>query len=395
MKILKGVATGLLSFLLFWSLSLFGIAFLINQTVLNPDFVTTQMDKLDVSALVEEIISEQEGEEAFSEEEATALVDTIANVEPLVKEGIGNATEPIYDYLTGKSETIDLASTIRHDVLSSEVIASLIDEMDIASIASEMIKEQLPEDIPEELEPLLERADEIIADLEPTIKEEIIAAADPILDYILGESQSLSIEISTEPILAELADSLKEAVLESPPPEFAGLSSAEIEQHVDEYLAEMAEMIPATIELDETVFPSEMPAQISKALANAGEGLEQAREYVGHFQLGYKILIGVIVVLIIGIVLLNFRIKSATRKLGTIFTIYGAIEFAGIFVARYFAGKQIPQLDISPYARELLPRLVNDFSAPLQWFSLGCLILGVALLIVSFVYKPRQQQNEV
>ena len=395
MKILKGVATGLLSFLLFWSLSMFGIAFLINQTVLNPDFVTTQMDKLDVAALVEEIISEQEGEEAFSEEQATALVDTITNVEPLVKEGISNATKPVYDYLLGESETIDLASTIRHDVLSSEVIASLIDEMDIASIASEMIKEQLPEDIPEELEPLLERADEIIADLEPTIKAEIIAAADPILDYILGESQSLSIEISTEPILAELADSLKEAVLESPPPEFAGLSSAEIEQHVDEYLAEMAEMIPATIELDETVFPSEMPAQISKALANAEEGLEQAREYVGHFQLGYKILIGVIVVLIIGIVLLNFRVKSATRKLGTIFTIYGAIEFAGIFVARYFAGKQIPQLDIPSYARELLPQMVNDFSAPLQWFSLGCLIGGVALLIVSFVYKPRQQPDEV
>jgi hypothetical protein len=395
MRILKIVATSLLGFLLFLCLSLFGTAFLLNQTVLNPDFITTQMDKLDVATLVEEIISEQEGEEAFSEELEASLVDTIADVEPLVKEGISNAIEPVYDYLTGESETIDLASIIRNEVLSSEVIASLLDEMDIASIASEMISEELPEDIPEEFEPLLEQADEVIAELAPTIKEEIIAAADPVLDYILGESQNLSIEISTGPLLAELEDSLKEAVLESPPPEFAGLSPDEIEQHIDDYLDEIIGIIPATIELDETVLPSELPEQISEALSTAEEGLEQAREYVGYFQLGYKILIGVIVVLIIGIILLNRQVRSATRKLGSIFLTYGIIWFAGIFVARYFAGKQIPQIEEIPsYIQELLPRLVSDFSAPLQWFSMGCLIAGAALIIVSFVYKPSQQQNE-
>jgi len=395
MKILKGVVTGLLSFLLFWSLSLFGIAFLLNQTILNPDFVIAQIDKLDVAALVEETISEQEGEEAFPEEQATAIVDTIANVEPLVKEGISNATEPVYDYLLGESETIDLASIIRDDVLSTEVITSLIDEMDIASIASEMISEQLPEDIPEELEPLAEQADEIIADLEPEIKAELSAAAEPIADYLLGQSQSLSIEISLEPVAVELEDSLRESILESLPAELAGLPSAEIERRLDEYLGEISGTMPSTIELDETVFPPEMPAQIAESLANTEEGLEQAREYIGYLQLGYKILIGVIVVLIIGIILLNLRVRSATRKLGTIFTTYGAIEFAGIFVARYFAGKQLTQLDMPASARELLPRLVNDFSAPLLWFSLGFLIVGVALLIVSFVYKPRQQQDEL
>ena len=395
MKILKGVAIGILSFLLFWSLSLFGIALLVNQTVLNPDFVTSQIDKLDVAALVEETISEQEGEEAFPEEQATALVDTIANVEPLIKEGISNATEPVYDYLLGESETIDLASIIRDDVLSTEVITSLIDEMDIASIASEMISEQIPEDIPEEFGPLVEQADEIIANFEPEIKAELIAAAEPIADYLLGQSQSLSIEISLEPLVAELEDTLRETILASPPAELAGLPPAEIEQQLDEYVGEMTGMIPSTIELDETIFSSEMSEQIAEALGTAEEGLEQAREYIGYFQLGYKILIGVIVVLIIGIVLLNLKVRSATRKLGTIFTIYGAIEFAGIFVARYFAGKQLTQLDIPASARELLPRLVNDFSAPLLWFSLGCLIVGVALLIVSFVYQPRQQQDEI
>ena len=152
MKILKGFAIGLLSFLLFLSLSIFGISFLINQTILNPNFITSQLDKLDVAALVEEIISEQEDEEAFSEELETALVDTIAELEPVIKEGIGDTIEPVYDYLKGKSESIDLASTIRDNLLSSEVIASLVDKLDIASLAKEIISEQIPEDIPEDLE---------------------------------------------------------------------------------------------------------------------------------------------------------------------------------------------------------------------------------------------------
>ena len=390
MKFLKGLAITLLSFLLSLSLIIFGLAFMLNSTILNPDFITSEVDKFEVAALVEEIISEQEDEEAFSEELGAALVNTIAELEPVIKEGISDTVEPIYDYLLGESESIDLAPTIRDNLLSSEVVASLVNELDISSLASEIISEQLPEDIPEEMEFLTEHLDDIIAEFEPTIKEELIATADPIFDYLLGESQSISIVISLEPIIENLEDALREVFMESLPPEYAHLPQSELNQLFDEYFAELAEMIPSTVELDETLFGTEIPAQIAEALATAEEGLEQARQYVGYFQPGYKILIGLILLLIAGIVLLNRQVRSATRKLGIIFLTCGVPWFAGIFVGKYFAGKQIAQLDIPPYFQELLPRLVNDFSAPLLWFSLGLLAGGVALLIVSFVYKPRQ-----
>ena len=394
MKILKGVGLGLLGFLLFWSLSSFGWAFTLNSTILNPDFITSQLDKLDVATLVEEIISEQEDEEAFSEELDTALVDTIVRLEPVIKEGIGNTIEPIYDYLLGKSESIDLAQTIRDNLLTSEVVASLVDELDIASLATDIISEQIPEDIPKDLEFLVEDVDDIIAELEPTIKEELIAAADPILDYLLGESQSVSIEISLEPIVEDLEDTLKETLLESPPPELAGLPSSELEQYFDEYFGEMTEMVPSTIELDETTFSSEVPAQIAEALAEAEERLEEAREYIGYFQLGYKLLIVFMVLLVTGIILLNRQVRDATRKLGIIFLTYGVLWFAGILIAKYFIKKaQLPWTEIPPSLEAQLPRLVNDFSAPLQWFSLGLLIGGVVLIVVSFVY-PRWRQTE-
>ena len=241
------------------------------------------------------------------------------------------------------------------------------------------------------MEFLVEQVDDIIADLEPTIKEELIAAADPLLDYLVGESQGVSIEISLEPMVEELEDTLKEALLESPPAELAGLSPSQLEQYFDIYFGEMTEMIPSTVELDEATFGSELPTQIAEALAEAEERLEEGKEVVGYFQLGYKLLIGLIVLLIAGIVLLNRQVKSATRKLGTIFLTYGVLWFAGILVAKYFIKKAQLPTEIPASLEAQLPQLVNDFSAPLQWFSLGLLIGGVVLIVVSFVY-PRWRQ---
>jgi len=493
MKILKGLAIGLLSFLLFLSLSIFGIAFLLNQTILNPNFVTSQLDKLDVAALVEEIISEQEDEEAFSEEletalvntitklEApvkeqlgvaigetydyllgrketpdlratlgntflnsafvaslmeeldlsllaeeliseqvseeefpeelgTALVNTITELEPTIKERVSAAADPIFDYLLGESQSIDLALTLRNTFLSSDFVVSLVNELDISSLASEFLGEQLLEDIPEEMEFLVEHLDDIVAELEPTIKEELIAAADPILDYLLGESDSLNIEISLVPIAEDLEDTLKETLFESPPAALAWLPLSELEQYFDEHFGELTEMLPA-LELDETLFGAEVPAQIAEALAEAEEGLgearqdiaealaeaeerlEEAREYIGYFQLGYKLLIGFIVLLVLGIIFINRQVKSATRKLGIIFLTYGAIEYTGIFVTKYFIKKaQLPWTEILPSLEAQLPQLVSDFLSPLAMFSLGLLIGGVVLIAVSFVY-PRWLQS--
>ena len=148
-------------------------------------------------------------------------------------------------------------------------------------------------------------------------------------------------------------------------------------------------MIPPTLELDETLFGSKIPAQIADALATAEKGLGQARQYVGYFQLGYKIMIGFILLLILGIILLNRQVRNATRKLGAIFLSYGAIEFAGIVVAKYFIKSQLKFPDMPTSLQAWMPQLVSDLLSPLAMFSLGLLIGGVALLIVSFVYKPR------
>jgi len=277
MGFLKGLAISLLSFLLFLSLSIFGLVLMLNQTILNPNFIVTELNKLDVSALAEEFLSEQIPQEVIS--------DTIADLEPWIKEQAGILTYSTYDYITGKS-------------------------------------------------------------------------------------QSLSVAISLEP----LKDNLWQAFLESPPPELAAVPQAELEQYFDESYEQLG--IPDMF--DESFFPTEVQMAMG-----------QARQYVGYFQLGYKLLIVFIVLLIAGIILINRQVRSATRGLGIVFLSFGALEYAGIFIVNRLLGTQLMQLDLPPSLQAWLPQFLGDLLAPLGIFSIGVAVAGVVLIVVSIIYKRK------
>jgi len=252
MNSLKGLALGLLSFLLVLSLPFFGFAFWVNQTILNPGFIASEINRLDVSLLAEEFLSEH-----------------------------------------------------------------------------------IPSDT--------------ITDLEPWIQQQLTDIAYAGYDYLRGRSESLSVVIPLEPVKESLRDDLGETILES---------------------------IPSTYELNEDSLGAELSAQ-----------LELARQVISYIQPGYNFLIGFIPLLILGIVLIDRQMSSATRKLGTIFLPEGVLMLVGVFVAKYFAGRQIAPLAVTPYLEEWLPQLVSNFVAPLLMLSIGLIVGGVALLTVSFVYK--------
>jgi len=494
MKILKGLALSFLSFLLFLSLTIFGLAFTLNSTLLNPNFLNSElektdfseiiqailseqeagedfpeelmtalidtidkleapvkaqlsaaiddtydyllgkkdqpdlaatlgdtflnsafvdsvMDELDLSSLVEEVLLEGMGGEEFPEEFGTALVNIITDLEPMIKEKISAVVDPIFDYLLGETQDIDLASTLRSTILTSDFVLSLMDKLALSSLASEFLGGELTGQIPEEMEFLAEHLDDIIADLESTIKEQISAAADPLLDYLLGLSPTVSIEISLAPIMESLEDALKEVLMEQLPPAYAYLPQSQLNQLFAEYFAELTGMVPLTFDIGEMLtemMPADMITDvlaeaedalgqvrqdIAEAIAEAEEMLEQARGYVSQFQTGYYILLGFMALLILGIVLIHRQVKGATRWLGIVSLIYGVLWYAGILVGKNFAEKQLAatMTDIPASLQELPLQFLNDFMAPLQMLSLGLLIGGVVLIVVSFVY-PRLRQ---
>ena len=60
------------------------------------------------------------------------------------------------------------------------------------------------------------------------------------------------------------------------------------------------------------------------------------------------------------------------------------------FAGKTIALSQIPTADLPTRVQTLIPQLVNDVLSPLQIFSLGCLIAGVVLIIVSHTVKARK-----
>ncbi|MDD5038773.1 MAG: hypothetical protein PHN78_05595 [Dehalococcoidales bacterium] len=389
MKFLKNLVLSLLSFLLFLSLSIFGLAFMLNRTVLNPTFVTAELDRLDISTLVDEILTEQTPGEFKA-----ALVSSIDELEPRLKEELDTAIYSIYDYLLGKNQSLDLALTLKNTFLNRDFIVSVVDRLDMSVLIQDLLSNQITGQVPAELGPYVQDAlDKVIPELKPWIEEQVSAAADPIAGYLLGESQDLNVVIFLGPLKESLRTNIREAFLESPPSELAGISQAELEQYFDQFYEEFSAQLPPALEINESWFGTQLPSDIAQALTKAENILEQVKQYVSYYQLGYKVLIGFMVLLILGIIFIIGQVRGATRSLGTTFLTYGALEYAGIFATKYFIGTQLPLPDIPLSLQTWFSQFLDNIMAPLQTLSLGFIIGGIVLILVSFIYKPHQSST--
>ena len=168
MNFLKGLALTILTLLLFFSLAVFGTLFTLNNTLLNPDFIVAQVEKLEVATLFREMTEEQISGQLSPETEflEEAVYSTIADNEPWLKEQVSAAVYSGYDYLLGKSERLSLMISLeplKEDLrdrtwqLFQENIDSLPPEIAAAppSVLEQYFEEfyqQFSEEIPSEFE---------------------------------------------------------------------------------------------------------------------------------------------------------------------------------------------------------------------------------------------------
>jgi len=188
------------------------------------------------------------------------------------------------------------------------------------------------------------------------------------------------VAIPLEPAKQQIKETLRKTILQSPPPELQGLPQAEIERYFNDFYEDFTNEIPSTFHIDETSVGTDVM-----------DILKQARQITGYFQIGYKALIGFMLLLVVGIILISRQVRDITRRLGIPCLTYGAVGYAGIFVAKYFAdAKGLPLPEIPASLQIWIPQFLDNLLAPMEMFSLGLLIGGLVLTIVSFVYKPRQ-----
>ncbi len=112
MKFLKGLAVSFLSLILFFSLSLFGLIYMLDKTILNADFIAMEIDKLNVAQLSREIINMQmpKGQEMPVDSKliTEAIYQVLTRFEPQLKAEAKQAVRSGYDYLLGRTNQLNI-----------------------------------------------------------------------------------------------------------------------------------------------------------------------------------------------------------------------------------------------------------------------------------------------
>ncbi|MFC1900588.1 hypothetical protein ACFLYN_03240 [Chloroflexota bacterium] len=392
MNVLKNLVVGILCFLLFLSLSIFGIAYTINSTLLNPDFISNEIDRIPVSSLVQEFVQIESPPEMPELEETVHA--TIEALEPVVKERINDTIHAVYARFPNEVEDIELNELLRENFLTSDFISSVLERIDIAEIARLFITEQFTEEIPLEIENFDEYIEDAIIAAEPAIKAQLDAASGPIFDYILGMRQTLNVSISLDEVTDSIKDSIRQSLLDNPPPELATVPRELRMELFDAFYDEIAEMIPTSFAIDNSVINSDIPDNVNEVLIQVKDGMEEAATYVSLFQTVYILLIAFMALLVIIIILILRDVRNITRRLGVPLITYGALQYVGIWVARLVSGGKINIPEVMPaFFEEWIYQLAENILKPVEIFSLVLLITGIVLVVVSYVYKRGEEPD--
>jgi hypothetical protein len=390
----------------------------LGDSFMNAQFVDSVLEKIDLSQIVDEVMKEQT--QSSGEPEDTlekSLLETFDKLEPTIKKQVVAASDPIFKYLLGQTQTINLKNVLRQNVLNKEFLTEMIKALDITSITKDMVGDQLDMELPQGIKLSSGEVDQIIVAIEPALKTGMISASDPIADYLLGIRSSVRITIPWDTATVSTKSIVKQAFLRQLPPELATATTAQIDQAYDIYWASAQSSIPTNFDLDSSTFGEDMSQSIDDMLAsvqdglasardgindasiNMEEALNEARPYIRMFQMAYWGLIALILLVIGGIILIHRSVRGATRDLGINFLVYGAINLVGILILKNTIGKpefiqRFVEGDIPDSTFDIISPVIQRLTQPLFVFTLACTIIGVALLVVSFVYPKREPTVE-
>jgi hypothetical protein len=106
MKVLKGLGLGVTGFLLFLALIILGIAVAVNSTLLNPQFMIDEIEKLDINTAAQQILQETLPSEAAPY--LPAIIDTFAENKVWISSQVEYSINRFYDYILGRTSTFSI-----------------------------------------------------------------------------------------------------------------------------------------------------------------------------------------------------------------------------------------------------------------------------------------------
>ncbi len=392
MKALEAFITALLSLLLFVCLALLGTGITLNTTLLNSKFINANLERLDVTGIVKEIVLpkiEATPELAGHPGTIASIEYTLKTHEPELKAAVKHAINDVYACINGKQE-IALEQTLEESVLKPELAISIFNDLDLMPMIEELAADIIPPVSTIEITPY---TGELVTVLEPWIKQEIGRLIPDVYGYILGREQTPDFSFSLDPVKEDIQDTLKTAFLKSPPPEYAALSQDELSLLFDTGWEKISGRMPETLVIDQNAFPLS-DGKLSTAIEEAETALQQARLYTSYFKSGLWLLSGLTALIIAGIILVNWKTLFSGIALGIVFSICGIITLTGSLVAKNTAQTQLALLnDIPIAAKPWVIHISNGLFRPMLTFAAICIAAGIACFLLAFVFQRRSASS--
>jgi hypothetical protein len=362
MSILRNIAASLLSLILFLTLTIFSVAYMVQNTVMDPSFVSDQVDQVPIYDIARDFGDTLIGEQLtwdmpFVKDVALNVVE---KQEPWLKEQLKDAIDTGYDYLLGDTETLYIVLPL------SELKANLRD--DLWDETESYLQGELAGKSDAEVSAYLQ---DIIREI-PT-------------DFLPYELASLPYDLRNLAIEQYLRDFAGLPPIIGLPPEITAMVQDSARQYFNQYLDEFIKGIPDTYTIDSNTFD-----------AGTNDAISTARTVIGYFQTYYIWLIVLMIVLAGLIFLVKFNIKAAARALGTSLVVYGGLNLLGIILIKVLSPFQFlaDAFDIPDSLNSWMENVANDITSIALPLVIGLLVAGVVLLVVSFVVRFGKAKTE-
>ena len=356
MGFLRGLGTTVCSILLFLALTVFSVAFLLNATVLNTGFMNSQIDKLDISSIAQDVINTQIQKELPPNSDfiSGVVLSFFDNEVPQIKTQLHNGLNEAYDYFLQKTDRLAVTISL------AEIKQNLKDN--IWQTAVDYLKTKLAGMSGTE-------ADSYVGDIAAQIPQDVLP---PVF-------QALPSNLRTEIVKQYILSIGGKGVFSSLSFGLNIVIEPQLKAAVEQYFTDEIKDIKDTYTIDETTVDS-----------TTMQSLRDIRTGISYFKAWYVWLIIIMVVLAGLIFLINWKnLRGSMRALGIDLLVFGILDLAGVLLVRYLRPEKFifENTDVSVPLQNWIHGLITDITGIMLIFSIGVLIVGIGFMVGSFFIK--------
>ena len=258
---------------------------------------------------------------------------------------------------------------LHQTVFNPDCMASYVDDIDVPALTNDWLNRDLAPKNPV----LAKSLELVIINFEPQIKELMRSSIHNTYAFILDRLQKgkLLDTVAAERPLVDNLGSKIQAVLNLP-----GLSP------LLQALGINADSIQKSIDVKQI-----------NGFFDMLEQLATLQDSVVFIMISFIPLIVLILALIIAIKLIARRPRFIAGELGLIFSICGALQFIFILPAGGLARSAVSQFNLPALIHDWLLRMAGDFTNIVMIYGGILLLLGIALIVVYYVLKRKEQSK--